>query len=687
MKPRTHDIRGVSLAVLAGLMPVAALAADPAPEAAKPAWLGTVQKTTYDGVGDDLVTAGFGLAGLLDKKPAVTFKDPLNPTAAELRRAAIATTLSSGEGFGSLYGPGVDSRTGELLGNDGKVAGEEYLAFDDDGSGRHNSVMLVQVPKGFDPAKKRCLLVVPITGSAGLYKNITDIGFWGLQRDCAVAYTDKGLANGFHELASDTVATIDGRRVTAETAGTASHFTADLSDAARAAFLEKFPNRIAFKHAHSKQNPETTWGRDTQHAAQFAFYVLNQKYPSKTTVPTLTRANTTVVVTGVSNGGGAALYAGEYDRDGWFDGVVAIEPQVQVRQNENIRIVRNGVVRVDPGRPLVDYFGVAILYEPCAALATPDAPMADKVVFAANRCASLKDKGLLRSETLAAQARESLDVLNDYGWEAESDPLHASGYMIAPDATEAKYASDHGRFGVEDRLCGFSFAAVDKDGRPMPAPASLMATIFATGPGGAPAGAIDIVNDNDPTGPRRNAVSVSPSTGRQDYNIDGALCLRNLTVADTPEAKRVQAGIAEFLAGADLGGKPTIIVHGRADARVPVNFSSRPYLALNSLVEAGKSRLSYVEVAGVQHFGTGTPGYDTRYLNISLYHMQALDKMWAALETGSKLPPSQVVHAVPRGGEPGKAPKVTRANVTPIADEPVLGARISVSSGEVRIPE
>ena len=52
----------------------------------KPAYVGTVTLTHYDGVGDDLLTAGLGKTGLgLATPPAVSSP----PTAAELRRLAI----------------------------------------------------------------------------------------------------------------------------------------------------------------------------------------------------------------------------------------------------------------------------------------------------------------------------------------------------------------------------------------------------------------------------------------------------------------------------------------------------------------------------------------------------------------------------------------------------------------------
>jgi hydroxybutyrate-dimer hydrolase len=54
------------------------------------------------------------------------------------------------------------------------------------------------------------------------------------------------------------------------------------------------------------------------------------------------------------------------------------------------------------------------------------------------------------------------------------------------------------------------------------------------------------------------------------------------------------------------------------------------------------------------------------------------------LRNGRPLPPSQVVHTIPRG--PG-APPITLANVPPIADAPPAAALITFADGQVRIPD
>jgi len=67
------------------------------------------------------------------------------------------------------------------------------------------------------------------------------------------------------------------------------------------------------------------------------------------------------------------------------------------------------------------------------------------------------------------------------------------------------------------------------------------------------------------------------------------------------------------------------------------------------------------------------------------YNIQALNLMWSHLKSGTPLPPSQVVHTVPRGGSPGAAPALTVANLPAIAANPG-GNAITVSNGAVNVP-
>jgi hypothetical protein len=79
--------------------------------------------------------------------------------------------------------------------------------------------------------------------------------------------------------------------------------------------------------------------------------------------------------------------------------------------------------------------------------------------------------------------------------------------------------------------------------------------------------------------------------------------LRALVTGSGAEATRVQKGIAEGRAKATLGGKPTLLLHGREDARVPATFSGRAYAGLNSLRDGANSNLRYIEITHINHFG------------------------------------------------------------------------------------
>ena len=666
----------------------------------KPAFVaGTVRTASYDGAADDLLTAGLGRAGLA-AATAPALSSP--PTAAELRKLAIHTNYraivdtTAGGGYGTLYGPnvGVDGVAGT---GDGKIAGVEVIAVADDGSGRQNVTMMVQVPATFSAAAP-CIVTATSSGSRGVYGAIGSAGEWGLKRGCAVAYTDKGTGSGVHDLQADTVNLIDGRRSDATTAGSDSHFTARLTAAERAAFNAATPNRYAVKHAHSEQNPEKDWGLHTLQAVEFAFYVLNERYgaelPDGQRTKVITPANTVVIASSVSNGAGAALAAAEQDTAGLIDGVAVSEPNVQL-SGVTGTIQRGSLPAYTAGsRPLFDYFSYGNLLQPCAALATaaaggPFAYSGGTAFVAGNRCAALATAGLVTGATTQAQADDALAKLLAYGWEPDANLLHASHYLFATPAIAVTYANTHGRFRVSDNLCGFSFGAVDGTGSPTAAAAGALNGIFGTGNGVPPTGVIQIVWNDSLGGAKSNAASTSPSTGALDFAFDGANCLRQLWTGSGANATRVQAGIAELQRTAHLRGKPAIVVHGRNDALVPVNFSSRPYVLRNTQVEGAASQLRYVEVTNAQHFDSFLPfpGYDTRFIPLHLYYIRAMDAMWAHLKTGAALPGSQVVRTTPRGAAAGVTNALTAAHVPAIAASPAAGDRITVTATTLTIPE
>jgi hydroxybutyrate-dimer hydrolase len=676
----------------------------------KPPYIGEISKNYYDGNIDDLLTAGLGKTGLAAAAP--TFAIALAPTAAELRRNAIHTNyravldITANGGYGTLYGPNV-TNDGDVTASEGKIPGWEYIAYSDDGSGRRNVTLMVQVPDSFD-VKRPCIVTATSSGSRGIYGAIGASGEWGLKQGCAVAYTDKGTGNGLHDLETNTVGLIDGTRTGAVAAGDNSIFTADVTDDERAAFNAATPDRVAYKHAHSQQNPESDWGQNTLQAVRFAFYVLNETYgkkgPHGSTRVVLTPKNTIVIASGISNGGTGGLQAAEQDLCGLIDGVAVTEPNAQPADTRKLKIVQGTAIQPTIGKPLLDYFTVANLYQPCAAIAVPSSIV--NLLIPANaqaRCQSLYEKKLVSGADQDAWAADALTKLRDYGWLEDSDILHASHYALATPAIAMTYSNALGRVSVLDNLCGYSFANTDTTGDPIPQALATQLGTFSTGNGVPPTSGVNIVynlaaNNSPGKVGKKDTLAESPSTKRTDFALDGAICHRNLVEgedivsgvalsgADLDYAQRIQEGIDEIVLTARLRGKPAIIVHGRSDALVPVNHSSRAYYGTNQLVEgAGHRRLSYIEVTNAQHFDAFLPfpEYAARYVPLHVYLIRALNKMYDHLTSGDVLPPSQVVRTVPRGAG---APQITAANVPPIKKYPAFRDRIWFIKNTLYIP-
>lgn len=665
----------------------------------------------------DLLTGGVGKTGL-GAAAAPAYADPANPTAAELRRNALYSNYrgildpSAKGGYGLLYGPNVTA-DGQVTAGEGLIPGREYLAVLDDGSGRKQTVIAVQVPDSFD-RNNPCIVLGPSSGSRGVYGAIGTAGEWGLKKGCAVALTDAGKGVGLHNLADDTVNRIDGTRATRTVAGALSFFAANLTDAARAAFNAAFPNRIAIKHAHSQQNPEKDWGQDTLAAARYALYVLNERYGAPGDRVPFTSGNTLVIAGSASNGGAASLRAAEQDEGGLIDGVVASEPVTEMPASAGYGIQVGGAAVAGYGKTLADYTTYGNIYQPCAALAA-DAALTEVSIYnyiglagmtarATARCDGLAAKGLVSGATTAERAADALARLRAYGWTTDNDSMHNAHYGLGNGPIlSAMYTMAYGRFGVDARLCNASFAAVNATGDVVAATPAALASSFATANGtanGTPAG---VVYDDSLGGAKAWQFAVSPSTGVADFGLDNALCQHALVSGKDPvtgaaltdsshptkaQSDAVRAGIAEVLHSANLRGKPAIIVAGRSDALVPVNHNARAYTALNRSVEGATSKLRYVEVVNGQHFDAFLPfsGFDTRFVPLHPYFNQAMDAMWAHLKTGAALPANQVVRTTPRGGMPGAAPQITAANVPPFVATPAAADQIGFSGNTITVP-
>ncbi len=555
-----------------------------------------VGPAVYDGTSDDLLTAGLGKTGMSGAAPG--FADPLHPTVAELRRRAIYVNYrgvidpTSAGGFGRLYGPNIDINGNDTLG-EGRIAGREYLAYADDGTGRKNVTLIVQIPATFD-RKNACIVAGPSSGSRGVYGAIGTAGDWGLKHGCAVAYTDAGKGTGYHDLVTDKVNLIDGRLVSRASAGRLAHFAVELSASALAAFNAAFPNRIAYKHVFSQQNPERDWGRNVLDSLRFAFWALNEEYGDVQAgtgkrLRTLVPANTLVIASSVSNGGTASLQALEQDTEGLIDGLAVAEPNAQPSAMAGVTVNFDGAAVANAGKPLIDYFTYRMIYELCASIAPGaqarngvrpgwsgfgTAPLGNAFTqvsgvelqtIATNRCQGLKDKGLVTGNDAAQQSAAALAKMQGYGWnDPLIDALHASHYRLADVYVAFGYVAAYGRFSVADNLCGFSLADIGATGDVAAQSATTQASIFATG-NGLNTGA-DVIYNDSVGGAKQYHLGVSASTGRMDGALDGMLCLRNMvtgvdTVTGAPltgaalaDSQRVQAGMRFVLLAGNLRG-------------------------------------------------------------------------------------------------------------------------------------
>lgn len=548
--------------------------------------------------GDDLLTGGLGLAGLRAMAPPA-FADAGQPTPAELRRRALWSNwrgiadLAPGGGYAELYG------------SVAAVPGREFSAFARvPGASQPHRVML-QLPDGFD-ADKRCVVVTASSGSRGIYGAIAVAGAWGLPKGCAVAYTDKGAGTDYFDLDARQGSAADGISATA--------------DAALA--FEPKPtggSGVAYKHAHSQDNPEADWGRHVKQAAQFALATLDAQLPAQAP---FTFANTRVIAVGISNGGGAVLRAAE-DGEDWLDAVVAGEPNV--------------LAEGFGARNLYDYTTEAALLMPCALpqLGIPAMPGLEA------KCAALAAQGVVSGATYDAQQKDALAKLHASGWTDAA--LRAGSISVAFDLWRAigvGYASAYGRYAHDAHPCGYRYSAMNPDLSPRAATAAERAAWIADASGIPPGAGVGIV-DPQPLA---------------DMGVGGLGCLRALWTGEGADAQRVRKGIAETRAGLPRKGLPVVVVHGTDDGLVPQAFSSAPYVAM---AQAAGRDVRYWQVRNAQHFDAflGFPQYGAVYLPLLPYVYEALDRVDAyldrnVLDAKGALPVDAVIAPTPRAGKP-----------------------------------
>jgi len=171
--------------------------------------------------------------------------------------------------------------------------------------------------------------------------------------------------------------------------------------------------------------------------------------------------NTITIASSISNGAGAALLAAEQDSKGLIDAVAVSEPQIQPNKAGSYTLRQGGQAVTAQGRALLDYASYAALYQPC-------------IAGVAGRCASLAAKGLLNGGDLPARQSDAMARLRAYGWLGDSDVLQGA-HALTNILVAVTYVNAYGRFNVNDRVCGFTFASVDANGNPAPYPAATRA--------------------------------------------------------------------------------------------------------------------------------------------------------------------------------------------------------------------
>ena len=550
--------------------------------------------------GDDLLSAGLGVAGL--RTPvAPAFADPEQPTADELRRRALWT---SWRGIADLRPGGVGDEFGSL----DPVPGREFHALAQLPGANHPHRVMLQLPDAFD-AGRRCLVVTASSGSRGIYGSIAVAGGWGLPRGCAVAYTDKGAGSDYFDLDAG------GGGDAAGQAGAGRDTAVFVPDAAAGA------SGVAFAHAHSQDNPEADWGRHVRQAAEFGLHALEEALPGQ---GPFTFDNTRIIAVGISNGGGAVLRAAELEGD-WLDAVVAGEPSIYSQGERS--------------RSLYDYTTEAALLMPCALAGRDDLPMSPlspaSAPLRAARCASLAEAGLVEGADTAQQAASAWQQLRDAGWSDQA--LRAGALSVDFDlwrAVAVTYASAYGRYRAGEHPCGFGFAAQNADFSPRPTTATERAAWWSDASGIPPGNGVGIID---------------PQAAMPDPTLAGVQCLRALATDGSEAARRIGEGVAATRAGLPRAGLPVVLVHGVEDGLIPIAFTSDPYAAWARI--AGR-QVSLWRVHGAQHFDgfLVLPDYAARYVPLIPYVHAALDQVTAHLDGGAALPADAEIRSADRAG-------------------------------------
>lgn len=570
---------------------------------------------------NDLASSGLGVGGI--DGPPPEFADPEAPTPEELRRLAMHNNyrslldITEGSGFGTESGPLQP------------VPGTEILAWRKLEGMTYPHAVALELPDNFN-TESPCLVAAPASGSRGVYGAAGIVGDWALQRGCAVVYTDKGAGTGFYDLDSGQGVDLVGQ-LTDQPVGFDPNLTADQIPV---------PHAVAVKHAHSGDNPEARWGEFVLDAVKFALDEINQSHPAINDIR--------VVASGISNGGAAALRAAEADTESLLDAVVVGEPNIYPPASDHQVINGDVGYTAAEALPLYAYATWMGLYQPCAVLqdVTADAIFGSFIALYQQQlqahCQTLSDAVLLDGENAPAQAAERLDQLK-FTPGARRLGLFNFTLNLWP-AVNATYAQAYQRQPVNAPVCGTGFASVDAQGQARATTLNERAAWFGLSSGVVPTAELVLVDAG-------GQALISPP-----QLIEKGQCWRKLW---DDQSNTLQQSIAATRASGKPADIPILIVHGRDDSLIPVNHSSRPYVA--ALGE--HSTLRYYEVENAQHFDAllDAPGASSHVVALHPYLLMALEHAWNYLDNNTAPPPSQVVRTqpsetyrpVPLRGEPG----------------------------------
>lgn len=528
---------------------------------------------------DDLLSAGLGRDGMLSATPPA-LADAIHPTASELRRRAIYSNwrniadLTSSPGLlrmASAFPP---------------IPGREWHAEGRLSGRQQTHRMLAQVPDAFDQ-RARCLLVTAASGSRGIYGAIAVASAWGLPKGMAVVHTDKGAGGGYFDLDHSEGADRQGRRGQVELEFDPGPLRVEPA------------HRIAMPHAHGGDNSEADWGAQVLQAAVFGLHALDQAFPA---LAPFTATNTRIIAVGISNGGSAVLRAAELAPDDFFDAVVVGSPNISVAAS----------------RPLFDYATEAALWVPAALTSIADGPKfftdAQREQIVAARCHSLYAAGLIVESALPAQTRAARTHLLAAGFSEAM--LQLAEFGVAADlwrAVAASYSQAYARAAVDQPVCGYGFAMLDAAGQPRASTAQERALWWSDSSGVAPTLGIGIVD--------------TLATGG-DHSFAALIAARALWQGRDASATAVRAAIAECTATARPHSRHLHVLHGVGDGLIPIDFSSRPYVAA---VRANGIAIEFTELEQTQHFDAfiAMPGMGHYQALLPPLH-RALDRALAA---------------------------------------------------------